>query len=122
MATSVEVFASKEIIMFHRLLQLQRRKILLINLKRFYRFACLDGFYLDGSSTSVCEDDFNGDSEGVWSSLAPICAPIVCLPPQSNPENGFVGCSNANNLGSECRWVDLNLLSLLTALSNNAEF
>ncbi|XP_076818198.1 sushi, von Willebrand factor type A, EGF and pentraxin domain-containing protein 1-like [Clavelina lepadiformis] len=68
-------------------------------------FACLDGFYLDGSSTSVCEDDFNGDSEGVWSSPAPMCAPIVCLPPQSNPENGFVGCSNANNLGSECRYI-----------------
>ena len=70
-----------------------------------FSFLCDAGYFLDGSSTSTCNDDDDGDAQGVWSSAAPTCVPIVCLPPHENPSDGQVECSNDNFLDSNCRCV-----------------
>ncbi|XP_078494483.1 P-selectin-like [Ciona intestinalis] len=65
-------------------------------------FQCNNGFSLEGSQTSTCQDDGNGDAEGEWSTPAPFCTRITCLPQHTNPVNGVVQCSDSNNVGSMC--------------------
>ena len=67
-----------------------------------FRFTCNRNFFLDGSTTSTCRDDNDNDVEGVWDNPAPTCVQITCAPPHIDPMNGVVGCTDTNNLGSEC--------------------
>ena len=69
----------------------------------FFRYTCNNGYFLDGSDTTTCQDDDDGDNEGVWSNPPPVCVPVTCPPPHVAPANGDVECSNANNEGSICR-------------------
>ncbi|XP_076818199.1 P-selectin-like [Clavelina lepadiformis] len=68
------------------------------------RFACDEGYALQGEPVSICEDDFDNDVQGLWSSLPPVCVPLTCPPPHIDPDNGSVACSNDNFDGSECRF------------------
>ena len=69
----------------------------------FGRFECQAGFAVVGANPVVCEDDDIVDNRGVWSSDPPVCAPVICLPPHTDPENGNVRCTDENNYLSECR-------------------
>nr|XP_026693505.1 sushi, von Willebrand factor type A, EGF and pentraxin domain-containing protein 1 isoform X1 [Ciona intestinalis] len=68
-------------------------------------FTCNAGYSVSGSPTTVCNDDFNGDAQGLWSSPPPTCQQLKCNPPQSNPTNGSVSCSDENNVNSECEFA-----------------
>ena len=68
------------------------------------RFECDQGFLLEGSDISECLDDGNGDEFGRWSSRPPTCTRIRCNPPQEDPENGNVDCTDGNEEGSVCRY------------------
>ena len=68
----------------------------------FDRFDCNRNFFLNGDEVSVCEDDQDGDALGVWSTDAPVCEGVVCVPEHMAPENGGVSCTNGNNANSEC--------------------
>nr|XP_002129893.1 P-selectin-like isoform X1 [Ciona intestinalis]XP_026692609.1 P-selectin-like isoform X2 [Ciona intestinalis] len=61
-------------------------------------FRCNVGYRLEGSETSVCQND------ETWSNAAPECQPILCPPPHVAPPNGNVKCTNNNLLGSRCRF------------------
>ena len=39
-------------------------------------FACDTGFFLDGSSSSECIDNDDGDANGIWSKPLPTCEGI----------------------------------------------
>nr|XP_002125315.1 P-selectin [Ciona intestinalis] len=65
-------------------------------------FTCDAGFALVGAEVSTCLDDFDGNLLGAWSSIAPTCQPIVCLPPHINPADGAVSCTNSNFMASQC--------------------
>nr|XP_009858194.1 P-selectin-like [Ciona intestinalis] len=65
-------------------------------------FECDSGYAMEGSDTSTCQDDGDGDTEGLWSSPAPVCTRVTCLPQHINPVNGVVQCNDLNNIGSTC--------------------
>ena len=67
------------------------------------RYICDDGFFLDGSSSTTCVDDNDGDRLGLWSNPPPVCVRITCSPSYVDQVNGGVSCSDDNNQGSVCR-------------------
>ncbi|CAK8692977.1 unnamed protein product [Clavelina lepadiformis] len=88
------------------------------------RFTCNEGYSLIGSPDSHCEDDFDDDSEGRWSSLAPTCRRIICSPPHRDPEHGSVFCNDGNNEGSVCSFsciVGYRLEGRITSTCQNDE-
>ncbi|XP_078483088.1 L-selectin-like isoform X1 [Ciona intestinalis] len=65
-------------------------------------FECNSGYAMEGSDTSTCQDDGDGDTEGIWSSPPPFCTRVTCLPQHINPVNGVLQCIDSNNIGSTC--------------------
>uniref|UniRef100_H2ZPL3 Sushi domain-containing protein n=1 Tax=Ciona savignyi TaxID=51511 RepID=H2ZPL3_CIOSA len=51
-------------------------------------FSCRRGYFLSGSTTTTCADDFT------WNNSPPICLRVTCDPPHSNPASGSVSCSS----------------------------
>uniref|UniRef100_H2ZPL2 Sushi domain-containing protein n=1 Tax=Ciona savignyi TaxID=51511 RepID=H2ZPL2_CIOSA len=68
-------------------------------------FSCDSGYARVGSAVSTCLDDFDGNLLGAWSSIAPSCLPITCIPAQIDPLNGAVSCTNSNFLSSRCSFT-----------------
>lgn len=67
------------------------------------KYACKDGTTPEGPQQTVCHDDGNGDEVGIWEPPnRPSCRPQICQPPQINPQNGRVVCTNFNYFGSSC--------------------
>uniref|UniRef100_F6YEQ2 Uncharacterized protein n=1 Tax=Ciona intestinalis TaxID=7719 RepID=F6YEQ2_CIOIN len=68
-------------------------------------FSCGSGYYLSGSiNVLICGKLRNSVCiySVTWSSPAPTCEPITCIPSHTSPTNGQVTCSNGNLVGSEC--------------------
>nr|CAB3265952.1 E-selectin [Phallusia mammillata] len=59
-------------------------------------FECNAGYQLEGEATSVCQENQQ------WDNSAPVCRPIVCLPPHVAPADGRMSCSDENRANSRC--------------------
>uniref|UniRef100_H2Z6L8 Uncharacterized protein n=1 Tax=Ciona savignyi TaxID=51511 RepID=H2Z6L8_CIOSA len=68
-------------------------------------FTCNPAYELVGQMVLTCNDDFDGDLNGQWSSEAPFCRPISCQPVYNTLENGGVSCTNSNMINSQCTFT-----------------
>ncbi|XP_078495093.1 P-selectin-like [Ciona intestinalis] len=59
-------------------------------------FTCMDGFYLQGNTSTSC------DSNLLWNASSPTCSRITCNPVHTDPINGRVSCLNGNSAGNQC--------------------
>ena len=75
----------------------------------FNSYRCDVGYFLNGRESTTCQDDNDGDDDGVWSEAPPTCIQIVCNPPHVNPINGIVSCNDSNSYGSVCRYFKISI-------------
>ena len=66
-----------------------------------YQTLCISRFFLIFNNLNYV---ISVDS-GLWSTRAPRCQRVECIPPHADPLNGLVTCDNFNNVGSTCRLV-----------------
>jgi len=77
---------------------------------------------LEGAEQSTCVDDGDGDAFGEWTTPAPLCRRVLCIPPHRDPSNGDVSCTNTNNEGSLCTYVFCTIPVLIREQEHNQDF
>lgn len=76
------------------------------NYRSVCTWECRDGTPITGQIESECIDN-GGKQYGKWDPESPVnyCEPVKCQPPQINPQNGAVLCTDGNNVLSTCSFA-----------------
>ncbi|XP_077969761.1 P-selectin-like [Styela clava] len=71
------------------------------------RYRCIFGYEREGPPTSTCVKNPDKPKKGLWSPEPPICKRVFieCLPPRTNPQNGFVRCENSREFARYKRFT-----------------